>query len=84
MSLSLSGVSSRTFLFVPVGEEVLCVGAQLAVVVATTEVIANEAAAMVEVVYEDIEGKNPVVDIYQAIDQSSFYKLIYPLTAGDE
>jgi len=79
---TLLGVSSRIYLLVPVGQEVQCVGAQLAVVVATSEAIANQAAALVNVTYVDI-GKSPISDIYQAIDKSSFYKLIYPVTAGE-
>lgn len=49
-----------------------CVGATLAVVVASSESVANEAAALVNVIYADT-GIVPVISLSQAVDQQSFY-----------
>lgn len=50
--------------FVAVGEEVRCVGDMLAAVAAVDEVTAREAAALIEVTYEELE---PVLDPEQAL-----------------
>ena len=62
----LLGCDSLTFSSVP------CVGATLAVVVASSEAIANEAAALVKVLYTET-GSVPVVSLSQAIEKKSFY-----------
>lgn len=67
-----AGVGSP-YLFVPVGELVETVGAQLGVVVATTEAVANQAASMVKCVYQAENGAVPVVDLQQAIAKRSFF-----------
>lgn len=74
------------YLFVPVGEIVPCVGAPLAVVVASTEAVANQAAAAVGVAYSST-GTAPVVNITQAIEKQSFYdrvpRFYTDITRGD-
>lgn len=67
-----SSYSASQYLFVPIGSEVLCNGAPVALVVATSEAVANSAAAAVMVSYLDI-GKNPIYDIDTAVACSSFY-----------
>lgn len=78
-----AGVGSP-FLFVPVGELVETVGAQLGVVVATSEAVANQAAAMVQCVYQAENGTVPVVSLQQAIVKKSFFAngTYYVLCAG--
>jgi CO/xanthine dehydrogenase Mo-binding subunit len=41
------------FLFVPVGQDILCVGAAVGVILATNELIANQACTLVKVIYEE-------------------------------
>lgn len=65
--------SGSPFLFVPVGEMVETVGAQLGVVVATSEAAANQAASMVVCAYQAEAGVVPVVDLQQAIAKKSFF-----------
>jgi xanthine dehydrogenase/oxidase len=60
-------------LFVEVGAEVECVGAPVGVILATTDALANQAAALVKLTYADI-GKTPITNIAQAISENSFYK----------
>ncbi len=67
-----AGVGSP-FLFVPVGELVETVGAQLGVVVAISEALANQAASLVQCVYQAENGAVPVVDLQQAIARKSFF-----------
>ena len=67
-----AGVGSP-YLFVPVGELVETVGAPLGVVVATSEAVANEAASLVQCVYQAENGAVPVVDLQQAIAKKSFF-----------
>lgn len=61
-------------LLVPVGCEVECVGAPVAIIIATSEAIANAAAAQVKVTYSSL-GKVPIVSLQQAIDQKAFYDI---------
>jgi xanthine dehydrogenase/oxidase len=54
-----------------------CVGATLAVVVASTESVANEAAALVRVMYTET-GIVPVISLSQAVEKKSFYSFPPP------
>lgn len=67
-----NSVGPEMYLFAPVGEVVPCVGAPLAVVIATTEAGANAAAALVKVMYTDI-GVLPISSLKQAVEQRSFF-----------
>lgn len=60
-------------LFVEVGAEIECVGAPVGVILATSDTLANQAAALVKLTYTDI-GKTPITNIAQAIAEKSFYK----------
>ncbi len=61
------------YLFVPVGELVETVGAQLGVVVATSEAAANQAAAMVICSYQADGSTVPITNLQQAIAKKSFF-----------
>lgn len=65
--------SGSPYLFVPVGELVETVGAQLGVVVATSEAAANQAAAMVVVTYESDGSAGPITNLEQAVAKKSFF-----------
>ena len=61
-------------LFVEVGMEIKCVGAPVAVVVATSEAIANQATTLVKIIYEDI-GKVPIVNLAASKAAKAFYPM---------
>eukprot|EP01034_Spumella_vulgaris_P024084 gene24084-30387_t len=65
-------IGGGIFLYVPVGQVVQCIGAPLAVVVATSEAIANQASALVRVTYQGTSAV-PIVNLSQAIQQQSFF-----------
>eukprot|EP01038_Epipyxis_sp_PR26KG_P004721 gene4721-6626_t len=81
-----NSISASIPLFVPIGEEVKCIGAPLAVVIATSEKIANDAAGLVRVVYQDT-GIAPIPNLDEAIKRNSFYDVHIPqvtfLTIGN-
>ena len=62
-------------LFVEVGAEIECVGYPVAVVVATTEAIANHASTLVQITYQATE-KVPIVTLADAISQKSFFPMV--------
>lgn len=69
-----NSIGKGLYLLNPIGEEIKCIGLPIAVVVATSEAIANEAAALVSATY----GPAPesiVTNISDAITQKSFYKI---------
>ena len=61
------------YLFVPVGELVETVGAQLGVVIATSEAAANQAASMVVASYQGDGATVPIANLQQAITKKSFF-----------
>lgn len=61
-------------LFVSLGSEVTCVGMPLALVVATSEAAANDAAGKVRVTYGSM-GKAAITNLDEAVAASSFYKM---------
>ena len=65
-------VNGMTHLFVPLGEEVRCVGAPLGLVVASSERAANDAAARVQVTYGST-GKPVIASLDDARRLESFY-----------
>lgn len=65
--------SGSPYLFVPVGELVETVGAQLGVVVATSEAAANQAASMVVASYASDGSTVPITNIEQAVAKKSFF-----------
>jgi xanthine dehydrogenase/oxidase len=59
------------YLFVPIGETVETVGAQLGVVVATSEAAANQAASLVVATYQGDSA--PITNLQQAVAKQSFF-----------
>lgn len=66
-------VGKDMYLFVPIGAEVKYVGEPLAVVIAETEAIANQAVAKIQVTYASL-NKTPIISLDQAIAARSFFK----------
>jgi xanthine dehydrogenase/oxidase len=65
-------VGSDIPLYVPIGEEVQCIGAPVGLIVATSDEIANRAASLVRISYVFL-GKTPLVTLPQAIAAQSFF-----------
>jgi xanthine dehydrogenase/oxidase len=61
------------YLFVPIGQMVETVGAQLGVIVATSEAGANQAASMVQATYQGDGVTVPITNIEQAVAKKSFF-----------
>lgn len=70
-----NSIGNGNELFVSLNSEVPCVGAPLAVIVATSDAIATKAASLVKVTYSDSRNTPPpVTNLNEAINRKSFYE----------
>jgi xanthine dehydrogenase/oxidase len=69
-----NSIGKDLYLLNPIGEEVKAIGLPYAIVVASSESVANDAAALVSASYADPQA-NLVTNIVDAIQQKSFYPL---------
>jgi xanthine dehydrogenase/oxidase len=65
-------IGSDLPLYLGVGDEVQCVGAPVGVVIATSDEIANHAAALVNLTYTS-NGKTPITNLTESIAQQQFF-----------
>jgi xanthine dehydrogenase/oxidase len=75
-----NSIGNGNTLFVPVGSVVPCVGAPLAVIVATTEEIATRAASLVKVTYGGSNAK-VISNLQEAMTAKSFYDVDPSMTS---